>query len=294
MGEVPFTVASKVLKINVWTVAPNIQGWIEGEEANLPVGEAKTGEVQFIYRTADGAPLTGCPTVAGEYVLTATVLADGYETLTAEIAFTVTQAPVKTENGFVGADGEQYTVSVNGVVTGTRVMLTSVAGDGKIYDECKEILNKFGYSLGTVYDIGLFDAAGLSIQPNGSVTVTLSVSTEYLNLSGLQVAHVGENGEIEFLGGVVKDGKITFTTTHFSRFCLVWADNDNGTQTILTVFLILFVALFALSVCTGAWYFLRVRQRVKISDQPHVDIQTEEAENGEEKNADNVDNTQIK
>ncbi len=294
MGEVPFTVASKVLKINVWTVAPNIQGWIEGEEANLPVGEAKTGEVQFIYRTADGAPLTGCPTVAGEYVLTATVLADGYETLTAEIAFTVTQALVKTENGFVGADGEQYTVSVDGVATGTLVTLTSVAGDGKIYDECKEVLNKFGYSLGAVYDIGLFDAAGLSIQPNGSVTVTLSVSTEYLNLSGLQVAHVGENGEIEFLGGVVKDGKITFTTTHFSRFCLVWADNDNGTQTILTVFLILFVALFALSVCTGAWYFLRVRQRVKISDQLHVDIQTEEAENGEEKNADNVDNTQIK
>ena len=113
-------------------------------------------------------------------------------------------------------------------------------------------------------------------------------------LSGLQVAHVGANGEVEFLGGVVKDGKITFTTTHFSTFCLVWADNESGTQTILTVFLILFAALFALSVCAGVWYFLRVRKRVKILDQPRADIQTVKSENGEENNADNVDNSQIK
>ncbi|MDE6274236.1 MAG: MBG domain-containing protein, partial [Clostridiales bacterium] len=91
-AEIAFTIAARPLKTNSWTVVPNIQGWTEGAEANEPVGEAKVGEVQFIYRTKGGEALADKPTAAGSYVLVATVIAEDYETLTAEIEFTVATA----------------------------------------------------------------------------------------------------------------------------------------------------------------------------------------------------------
>ncbi|MDE6586272.1 MAG: hypothetical protein K2K80_06305 [Clostridia bacterium] len=90
-AELKFSVTEKVtvLAVNSWSVAPNIQGWTVGNKTSEPVGSAKAGTVFFDYTTSDGTVLDSKPSKAGSYKLVATAIADGYETLVAEIAFTI-------------------------------------------------------------------------------------------------------------------------------------------------------------------------------------------------------------
>lgn len=95
VAEIGFTVGTKPAeadKINFWTVVPNIQGWTAGKAASSPVGQAEAGTVVFTYSLRDGTPLSARPTEAGNYTLTATVTAEGYEDLTATVDFTVSRA----------------------------------------------------------------------------------------------------------------------------------------------------------------------------------------------------------
>lgn len=101
-AEVKFTVKKpdevEVLpSVNGWKVAPNIQGWIVGNKASNPVGEANAGDVVFTYKTADGTALTEKPSEAGRYVMVATVEEDGYLPLVAEISFSISR-PEEDDN----------------------------------------------------------------------------------------------------------------------------------------------------------------------------------------------------
>lgn len=101
--EVPFTVArdESNFKQNAWKTVPNIQGWREGKKANDPVGEAENGTVTFTYRNMDGTRVER-PSMAGDYILVATVEAEGYEIMVGEVQFTVAERIVIGDNaGFI-------------------------------------------------------------------------------------------------------------------------------------------------------------------------------------------------
>jgi hypothetical protein len=80
------------LSVNQWLDIPVIQDWSEEFAPNAPAGKAMYGEVVYTYATADGVMLDSKPTTEGSYIMYATVTLDGFETLHAEYAFTITPA----------------------------------------------------------------------------------------------------------------------------------------------------------------------------------------------------------
>ncbi|MBD5132049.1 MAG: leucine-rich repeat domain-containing protein [Clostridiales bacterium] len=85
-----------LVSTNEWLELPTIENYSEEFGPVAPVGASKYGEIVYTWYTADGTPLDECPTKEGEYIMVATVELYGFETLTAEYAFTVTPAFDKT------------------------------------------------------------------------------------------------------------------------------------------------------------------------------------------------------
>ncbi len=95
----PAKAETPAVEDNFWTVVPNIQGWVKGEVASAPIGRANAGSVSFKYKNvADNSVSAELPTETGEYVLIATAEADGYNTLTAEVSFRITNPVVLEEH----------------------------------------------------------------------------------------------------------------------------------------------------------------------------------------------------
>lgn len=112
------------------------------------------------------------------------------------------------------------------------------------------------------------DANGTAVQPDGVVTVTVTVPQWLRNKGGLQVAYINDRGEVELMGGTVSGENITFTTTHFSTYCLVWSDGGGsaaktGWAIFLTV-LIEFCVVAALA--TSAVAFVIVYKRIRVAE----------------------------
>lgn len=87
--EIPFTVS---LAKNGWLTIPTLNGWSEEFAPNDPIAEAEHGTVTYTYYRADGTKLDGRPEEEGDYILRATVEADGYITLEDEVEFTIASA----------------------------------------------------------------------------------------------------------------------------------------------------------------------------------------------------------
>lgn len=89
VAYVDFTVS---LSKNSWLDIPVIKDWSEEFDASDPTGIALFGNIVYTYATADGVKLDEKPQTEGSYIMYATVELDGYETLSAEYAFTITAA----------------------------------------------------------------------------------------------------------------------------------------------------------------------------------------------------------
>ena len=114
---------------NEWTVAPSIIGWIYGDTASTPTGEAKYGTVKVDYRAAGGSSYrTAVPTAAGDYVARFTVEGtDDYGSLTEEKSFTISKRGITVA---ITPNGGTYagiiipaTAQLTGVLTGDTVKM---------------------------------------------------------------------------------------------------------------------------------------------------------------------------
>ena len=101
-------------------------------------------------------------------------------------------------------------------------------GEGNAYDAVKKSFDNKKFSL---LDIRLLDTEGNVIQPDGTVTVTISVPNGY-DSAKTKVFYVAEDGSMEDVNAVYADGKMTFTVAHFSNYVIVdetvVKDNDNS------------------------------------------------------------------
>ena len=92
-AEIEFTVS---LSQNSWVSAPSIKDWSEEFAASDPFGEAAVGSEHIVYTYARADKpeerFTEKPTTEGDYIMYATLALDGYETLTAEYAFSISPA----------------------------------------------------------------------------------------------------------------------------------------------------------------------------------------------------------
>ena len=266
--RVPFTVYGKPVLTNGWKVTPDIRDWKEGDTPSEPTGEPYAGNAVYAYRTADGNALAERPSVAGEYILAVTVNAEGYFELAAEVRFRILPSPVKVSVTEQDSNGNPVSVTVDGVKSGSKVSLAEIlnAGDNAgFWQYTKDTFWKLGYAMGAIYDIKLTDANGAAIQPDGTVTVTLSVPRWLQDKSGLQIAFVDERGVVELMGGVIDGENIMFTTTHFSNYCFVWAEAAaNGAETGWAIFLTVIIevcVVAALATTVTAFILVWKRKR---------------------------------
>lgn len=82
------------------------------------------------------------------------------------------------------------------------------------------------------YDINLMDSSSQVVMPSGEVTVKLPIPVG-ADTSKLVVYHVKADGTLENMNGVVVDGYIVFTTSHFSTYIITTekATEEKGTET---------------------------------------------------------------
>ncbi len=124
-------------KTNAWTVLPNIEDWVSGEQASVIEGEALYGGYSVSYSgiADDGAKYISneMPSKAGKYTAVFTVEAtDTYDGLTYEVDFEITPAASvpddnpssgNTNNGDTGNEGTE--TSNNGTDTSIEPTETS-------------------------------------------------------------------------------------------------------------------------------------------------------------------------
>ncbi len=112
--------------------------------------------------------------------------------------------------------------SADGIITVSGKFSATVADVRvKHLDKFMSIFNGSDYAL---YDIELLDAAGKPVEARGEITVSIAVPTKWSDRE-ISVFYVGENNNLEKHTAAYADGKVTFTTTHFSVYAVV---SDGG------------------------------------------------------------------
>lgn len=113
---------------------------------------------------------------------------------------------------------EDATISISGDLgTGKYFVRTSIS-DRQIA--------AFGLTKYALYDINLLNSAGVKVNPDGAVVVSIKVPQE-IDGSKSSIYAVAEDGQVEKLKSTYANGVISFTTTHFSLYAIV---EDGGPE----------------------------------------------------------------
>jgi hypothetical protein len=99
--------------------------------------------------------------------------------------------------------------------------------DGDVYDNARMIVrNKASKSV--VFDIGLLDASGISVQPDGIVSISTDLPEDF-NADNVSVYRISEDGNsCTKLDSTITGSRISFDTDHFSIFVI--AQDADGTS----------------------------------------------------------------
>lgn len=91
----------------------------------------------------------------------------------------------------------------------------------KVVEALKTVIEK--YEKYEVFDIQMLDKlTGLNVQPDGSVKVTLTIPSTFNLANKLTIYRLNDDGSMTKMDNqAVKDGKISFTTDHFSTYVIV-------------------------------------------------------------------------
>lgn len=103
----------------------------------------------------------------------------------------------------------------NAIESGTVLVVSDVPTD-ELDDSVKEKLGDLKY---TVMDISLMKD-GVVVQPNGEVLVSIALP-EGFDGAKCKVYHIAEDGTFTDMKATYADGKLTFTTDHFSNYVVV-------------------------------------------------------------------------
>ena len=135
---------------NHWTVVPNIQGWVVGNAADIPVGIPAHGKVKFAYRKVADAPGTETetvPTAIGNYILVASTYDTGsFANLTAEVEFAIIGKPFSWDvapsiQGWHKGDAPNAPI---GRVAGATVVFTYKADGNNMLTGSAEVPTEIG------------------------------------------------------------------------------------------------------------------------------------------------------
>lgn len=147
---IEFRVIASAGTENHWTVVPNIQGWVVGNAADIPVGIPAHGKVKFAYRKVADAPGTETetvPTAIGNYILVASTYDTGsFANLTAEVEFAIIGKPFSWDvapsiQGWHKGDAPNAPI---GRVAGATVVFTYKADGNNMLTGSAEVPTEIG------------------------------------------------------------------------------------------------------------------------------------------------------
>lgn len=119
---------------------------------------------------------------------------------------------LRTESGIVveGVKFEEGSVLEANIVDSKNQEYSSIITkiEGEKYDKTKDVY---------VFDLSIIKD-GVKVKLNGKVKVSIPVTYD---LTGYDVLHIKDNGEIERLNAIYKSGIVTFETESFSKFVFV-------------------------------------------------------------------------
>lgn len=146
------------------------------------------------------------------------------------------KAPVKTttDKGSVATKDDIAKIDkeavVEGAPEGAKLDATEIAADSDAFKVVKEAAKTaFKNKVYVALDLKLLKGTE-AVQPNGDVKVTIPVPSALAKAKKVAVYRVGDNNKLVSCGTAdVANGKLTFTTNHFSTY--VFADATPATNT---------------------------------------------------------------
>jgi len=133
---------------------------------------------------------------------------------------TVCGQTVRTESACTNKDastGVEIKCNQGVFEAGTEVEVKKIDETSEQYQQANVVLQDVGGQF-QAFDISAV-LNGAKVQPNGTVEVTFELPEGFSNNSC--VVFVGDDGSIEIMSTVVKDGKITANLTHFSTYAVL-------------------------------------------------------------------------
>lgn len=154
-----------------------------------------------------------------------------------KVAFTGTgdESQKPSEDVTTGTPSQDVTFEVKGEITGTftgkdvaegTIMKAEVVKPENYTDEMKKVIQGKN---AVVLDLTL-EKDGVTVQANGDITVCIDVPKGIDATKELVVYRVEEDGTLTELPATVKDGKITFTTDHFSKYIIAEKETTTAAQ----------------------------------------------------------------
>lgn len=147
--------------------------------------------------------------------------------VTTKPATTADKGSVATKDDVAKIDKEAV---VEGAPEGAKLDATEIAADSDAFKVVKEAAKTaFKNKTYVALDLKLLKGTE-AVQPNGDVKVTIPVPSALAKAKKVAVYRVGDDNKLVSCGTAdVADGKLTFTTNHFSTY--VFADATPATNT---------------------------------------------------------------
>ncbi len=201
-GKTPFEIASTVANNGDYKAFANLGQMLNSLNMPYPNENTPLADVKQFYENFSSAV-----TKAEQYVASQSVVVPDNTTKTTAEGSTVTVAGALPNNVYVAAE------KVNDIAS----VIPQFQG--------------FGTQKNVVFDISLHDFTGAKYNLNGTVTVTIDLPAGFDSQKSV-VVYIRDDGTVEDMPTEVADGKISFTTNHFSYYAIVERPNAGNTGTL--------------------------------------------------------------
>ena len=150
---------------------------------------------------------------------------------------------VSSDNGAVKVTVPDGSAAVLDESTVLQVEKVDAEGSEDVKASVQVVVGNDNVEILASYDISLI-LDGATVQPGGSVEVTLPALENMDEYETIQVVYVDDEGNVTPCETKVNaDGTITFVTDHFSYYAIVGVQNSNGSPAIWIMIAALGVAL---------------------------------------------------
>ena len=183
---------------------------------------------------AETAPeeTTTTPTNAPAAVTTTTTAAETEPETETEAPSETTEPSTTTTTAATTTEPVQEVVDID-EDTGVQLL----AAEGVIEDgvELNVVIGNADIGTDThiyVLDITLVNAEGVTVQPNGSVTVKIPLPEEFDESDAYYVYYQADDGTLTDMHATFENGYVSFTTNHFSRYIITTEKLADDSETV--------------------------------------------------------------